>query len=64
MVTEQFINECKNDAYENRLGKVIVEGLTEEITEENYLSSFTVNSGCYVDGSIIGSVYVKSANCQ
>ena len=54
-----FINECKNRANGNRLGKIIVDGIETPITNSNNLQSFEIDSGCYVDGNIIGSVYAK-----
>lgn len=54
-----FINECKNRANGNRLGKIIIDGIKTPITNSNNLQSFEIDSGCYVDGNIIGSVYAK-----
>lgn len=59
MVSNNFINECKNRANANRLGKIIVDGIENPITNSDNLQSFSINSGCYVDGNIIGSVYAK-----
>lgn len=35
----------------------ITEGLT--LNQEDYIQEFTIDSGCYVDGEIIGTVYSK-----
>ena len=59
MKNTNFINECKNRANANRLGKIIVDGIETPITNSNNLQSFEIDSGCYVDGNIIGSVYAK-----
>ena len=59
MVNANFINECKNRANANRLGKLIVDGLESPITQSDKLQSFSIDDGCYVDGNIIGSIYVK-----
>ena len=59
MVSNNFINECKNRANKNRLGKIFVDGIDEPITNSNNLQSIEIDSGCYVDGNIIGSVYAK-----
>lgn len=59
MKNTNFINECKNRANGNRLGKIIVDGIETPITNSNNLQSFEIDSGCYVDGNIIGSVYAK-----
>lgn len=59
MASNNFINECKNRANANRLGKIIIDGIEEPVTNSNKLQSFSIDSGCYVDGNIIGSVYVK-----
>lgn len=59
MVSNNFINECKNRANNNRLGKIFVDGIDEPITNSNNLQSIEIDSGCYVDGNIIGSVYAK-----
>lgn len=58
MASENFINECKNGANGNRLGTIIVDGIETPITESNNLKKFSIDSSCYVDGSIIGSVYI------
>lgn len=59
MVSENFINECKKSAFKNRLGKIELEGYENPITENNYLKKFSINSGCYIDGTIIGSIYIS-----
>lgn len=59
MANTNFINECKNRANGNRLGQIVVNGLDNLITQSNNLQSFEIDSGCYVDGNIIGSVYSK-----
>lgn len=62
MASTNFINECKKRANANRLGKIIVDGNT--ISNSDNLQSFSINSGCYVDGNIIGSVVVKKLNAN
>lgn len=59
MASEKFINECKNRAYANRLGKIIVDNFESPITNSDKLQSFSIDGGCYIDGNIIGSVYAK-----
>ena len=59
MTNTNFINECKNRTNGNRLGKIIIDDIKTPITNSNNLQSFEIDSGCYVDGSIIGSVYAK-----
>lgn len=59
MTSTKFINECKNRANANRLGQVIVDGIDTPITNSNYLQKLEIDSGCYVNGDIIGSVYAK-----
>lgn len=59
MASTNFINECKNRANANRLGKIIIDGITSPITNSDNLQSFEIDSGCYTDGNIIGSVYAK-----
>lgn len=58
-MSNDFINECKNRANGNRLGKIIVDGIDTPITNSDSLQSIEIDSGCYVDGNIIGSVYAK-----
>lgn len=58
MVSENFINECKNGANGNRLGTIVVDGIETPITESNYLKKISIDSSCYVDGTIIGSIYI------
>ena len=62
MASTNFINECKNRANANRLGKIVVDGNT--ISNSDNLQSFSINSGCYVDGNIIGSVVVKKLSAN
>ncbi|MBS7021587.1 MAG: hypothetical protein KH135_07085, partial [Firmicutes bacterium] len=62
MANTNFINECKKRANKNRLGKIIVG--SNEITNSDNLQSFDIDSGCYVDGNIIGSVYAKCLKGQ
>ena len=64
MASTNFINECKNRANANRLGKIIVDGLTSPITNSDNLQSFEIDSGCYADGNIIGTVYAKCLNAN
>lgn len=59
MASNNFINECKNRSNGNRLGKLIIDGVDNPITNADKLQSFSIDSGCYVDGDIIGSVYAK-----
>lgn len=59
MASTNFINECKNRANANRLGRITVDGIDTPITNSDNLQSFEIDSGCYVDGNIIGSVYAK-----
>lgn len=59
MESINFRNECRNRANANRLGKITVEGIEEPITNNDYLQSFSIDSGCYINGDIIGSVYAK-----
>lgn len=59
MASNNFINECKNGAFANRLGKIIVDGINTPITNSDNLKKITIDSGCYVDGNIIGAIYVK-----
>lgn len=58
MASENFINECEKSANSNRLGTIVVDGIETPITESNNLKKFSIDSSCYVDGSIIGSVYI------
>lgn len=59
MASTNFINECKNGANHNRLGKIEIEGENTVISESDNLASLSIDSGCFVDGNIIGSIYVK-----
>jgi len=64
MASIDFINECKNPAYNNRYGKIEFSNPTLEINQSNKLQSFTIDSGCYDDGNIVGSVYVTKFESQ
>lgn len=59
MVSENFINECKRRAHANRYGRIVIEDSEQQLTNSNNLQNFSVDDGCYIDGSIVGSVYVR-----
>ena len=54
---DNFIEACKKDANKNRLG--MIKTKEKEIKGSDSLKSFVVDSGCYVDDSIIGAIYIK-----
>lgn len=60
MASINFINECKKRANANRLGKIIIEENGLNLTQSDQLQNFLINDGCYIEGSIIGSVYIKN----
>ena len=62
MATQNFINECKKRANANRLGKFNIDNL--EVNQTNHLSSIELKESCYVNDTIIGSIYTKSADIQ
>ena len=62
MATQNFINECKNRANANRLGKFTVDNLA--INQSNYLTSMEFKDSCYVNNTIIGSTYTKSVDIK
>ncbi len=64
MATEKLIQECKNDSNSNRLGKLTIDGYDEPLTNSDRLQSFSITSGCYNNGNIVGSVYVKSLDAS
>ncbi len=54
---DNFIEACKKGANKNRLG--MIKTKEKEIKGSDSLKSFVVDSGCYVDDSIIGAIYIK-----
>ena len=64
MASINFINECKNYAYKNRYGKIEFTNPTLELNQSNKIQEFTIDSGCYDNGNIVGSVYVSKLNAQ
>lgn len=58
MASNNFINECKTPAYEDRLGKILIDDV--EYNQGNKLTSLTLENNIYNNGSIIGSTYTKS----
>ncbi len=64
MASIKFIEECKEDANCNRLGTITVDGLEEPITNDDNLQSFSIDESCYVNGDIIGTVYIKKLDGQ
>ena len=64
MASVNFINECKNSAYCNRYGKLEFTNPSLEINQSNKLQEFSIDSGCYDNGEIVGTVYVKKLDAQ
>lgn len=64
MASIDFINECKNFAYENRYGKLEFSNPTLELNQSNKIQEFTLDDGCYDNGDIVGSVYVKKLTAK
>ena len=62
MASAEFIAECRNGAYKNRLGTVTM-GDTD-ITQSDTLSSLKVTSSIYSNGTIIGSINIKQADVE
>ena len=60
MATQNFINECKNRANANRLAKFNIDNLL--LNQSNYISKIELKDSCYVNDTIIGAVYTKSAD--
>ena len=60
MASNNFINECKNRGFKNRLAIIDVENETP-VTNSDYLQDITISDACCVNRSIIGSTFVKSA---
>lgn len=57
MASNNFINECKTPAYEDRLGKIVINGV--EYNQENYLTNLEIDNSIYNNGTIIGNTYTK-----
>lgn len=57
MASSNFINECKTPAYEDRLGKIVIDGV--EYNQGNYLTELELDDSIYSNGGIIGSTYTK-----
>lgn len=58
MASNNFINECKTPAYEDRLGKIVIDGV--EYNQGNYLTNLEIDNNIYNNGTIIGNTYTKS----
>ena len=59
MVSNDFINECKNPANCNRYGKLDIHDSNLILDQSNMIQDFSIDSSCYDDGNIIGTVYCK-----
>lgn len=57
MASSNFINECKTPAYEDRLGKIVIDGV--EYNQGNYLTNLEIDNIVYNNGTIIGNTYTK-----
>lgn len=64
MASVEFINECKNYTYKNRYGKLEFTNPTLELNQSNKIQEFTIDSGCYDNGNVVGSVYVSKLTAQ
>lgn len=64
MISDNFINECKYGANHNRLGQLNIENKNLSYNEKNNLKNFSIDTGCYVDGNIIGSIYIPKLNAE
>ena len=58
MASNNFINECKTPAYEDRLGKIVIDGI--EYNQANNLTNLEIENSIYNNGTIIGNTYTKS----
>lgn len=63
MASDNFINMCKEPANGNRLG-IITNNNEIVLNQDNYIQDFTIDDGCYVNGSLIGTTYVKKINAN
>lgn len=61
MASQRFIDECKLNAYANRNGRIYVDGITNPITNSDYLQDITIDNDCNTTGNIVGSTYSKKA---
>lgn len=64
MISNEFKNECKYGANHNRLGQLSIENKNLSYSEKNNLKNFSIDTGCYVDGNIIGSIYIPKLNAE
>ena len=62
MASTKFINECKNGAYKNRLGRLIFDDKT--LTEKDDLISIETTSSIYTNGKIIGSINITNSKVE
>ena len=60
MASEKFINELKNGAYANRLGKMTIDNIA--IDETQYLNQITIKESIYNNDSILGGLFDKTLN--
>ena len=62
MATQNYINECKNRANANRLAKFNIDNLL--LNQSNYISKIELKDSCYVNDTIIGSIYTQSVKVK
>jgi len=58
MASNNFINECKTPAYEDRLGKITIDGV--EYNQSNNLTNLEIDDSIYNNGTIVGNTCIKS----
>lgn len=64
MASNNFINICKEPANANRLATITKVSDSTILTQDDYIQDFTIDKGCYSDGSIIGTIYVEKINAN
>lgn len=64
MASDNFINICKEPANANRLATITKVSDSTILTQDDYIQDFTIDKGCYVDSSIIGTIYVEKINAN
>ena len=58
MASSNFINECKNGANANRLGKFTINNVN--INQSEYLNSMTITDSIYNNGLILGGIFDRT----
>lgn len=64
MASNEFKQECKSDVQNLKYATINIKGTATNITENDDLQEFEINSSCYVNDKFIGTTVAKKATVK